>query len=180
MPAVIPIVIENTEKAATSVYVWWRVGTDVGLRLLGIPPASEALTTMNMPEKKTAAKRQHRVLIVDDERPIRELLARFLTKRGFDVDIAANGKDALEKLYGDKPHLLLIDIQMPIMDGTELMEWVAHLEIHVPVICAMSGVASDEEVANVLRSGVADFFPKPLNLEELLSCIERRLAEVPN
>ena len=132
-----------------------------------------------MPEKETASKKQHRVLIVDDERPIRELLARFLSKRGFDVDIAADGKDALEKLYGDKPHLLLIDIRMPIMGGAELMEWVAHLDIDVPVICAMSGVASDEEVADALRSGVADFFPKPLKLEELLSCIRRRLAEVP-
>ena len=65
---------------------------------------------------------------------------------------------------------------MPIMDGTELMEWVGHFEIQVPVICAISGVATDEEVANVLRSGVADFFPKPLNLEELLVRVRRRLG----
>ena len=133
---------------------------------------------MNMPEKKTASNKQHRVLIVDDEVHIRELLARFLAKHDFDVDIAADGKDALEKLYSVKPHLLLIDIQMPIMDGNELMEWVDHLEIHVPVICAMSGVATDDEVANAQRLGVTDFFPKPLNLKELLSCIQRRLAEI--
>ena len=67
---------------------------------------------------------------------------------------------------------------MPIMDGTELMKWVGHLEIDVPVVCAMSGVATEDEVANALRLGVADFFPKPLNVENLLSCIQSRLAEV--
>ena len=133
---------------------------------------------MNVSSEKTSSERQHRVLIVDDERDIRDLLARLLAKRGFEVAVAENGNDALRKMMGNEPDVLLLDISMPKLNGIELLKFTRDLGRPISVVCAISGVADDAEVDEILTWGATDFFRKPLDLELLVSCIQRRLAEV--
>ena len=135
---------------------------------------------MNMPEKKTASKKHHRVLIVDDERDIRDLLGRLLSEHGFEVAVAEDGIEALKKVRRNEPDVLVLDISMPKLNGIELLKFVRDLGRPISVVCAISGVADDAEVDEVLTWGATDFFRKPLDFELLLSCIQRRLAEVSN
>ena len=132
---------------------------------------------MNLSSEKTSSDCRDRVLIVDDERDIRDLLGRLLSKRGFEVGVAEDGYEALTEIRRNKPAVLLLDICMPELNGVELLKFAADLDLRIPVVCAISGVAGDAEIDEVLTWGATDFFHKPLDLDLLLSCIQRRLAE---
>ena len=130
-----------------------------------------------MAEKETASDKQPLVLVADDEPDIRHLLARFLSDRGFEVATAENGYDALGTIRRIDPDVLLLDISMPVMNGIELLRFAGDLQLGMPIVIAVSGVASEAEVSEVLRLGATDFFAKPVDLKSLLSCIESRLNE---
>ena len=105
--------------------------------------------------------------MVDDEPSIRNLLQRFLSRRGFDVEVAANGEEALERTSNHPPDILVMDLYMPKVNGHEVLKRIKENNIDVGVICTISGYASDDDARECLRLGAADHLGKPLDLKQL-------------
>jgi DNA-binding response OmpR family regulator len=107
-----------------------------------------------------------RVLVVDDEPDARELLSEFLTAKGYAVLTASNGEEALRKLKEDRPHLILLDIRMPKMDGLETLRRVREIDHEVGVIM-VTAVNEEETGRQALKLGAFDYITKPLDLKYL-------------
>jgi len=116
------------------------------------------------------------VLVVDDEASARSTLAELLKGEGYTVDTAADGFKALGKLEQLSPSLVLSDLNMPGMDGVELLRKLkeAHPELPVVLMTAFGGV---ETAVSAMREGASDYLTKPLNLDELLIVVERALEQ---
>lgn len=115
------------------------------------------------------------VLIIEDERAIREELADFLREEGFSCVLAATGQEGIERVDGRDFEAILLDIRLPDMTGIEVLRRLRHLtpESHVLIMTAHPSV---DTVVAALRLGAVDYVTKPLILEELLQKI-RRLIE---
>ncbi len=108
-----------------------------------------------------------RALVVDDEPLIRDLLTRFLSRRGFAVVAMSDGEEALEDLRNTRSDLLLLDILLPKIDGLGVLESIRDEDIEVGTIWTITGKADDESVKKSLELGAAEVFTKPLNLSHL-------------
>ena len=108
-----------------------------------------------------------RILVVDDEPEIRNLLARFFGRLGCEVDTAANGEEALEVMRRERPDVLLLDLRMPQLDGLGVLEQIRSENLDVGPIWAISGYASDHEAKRAMHLGATDFINKPLDLQYL-------------
>ncbi len=109
-----------------------------------------------------------RILVVDDDRAVRESLRRSLTFNGYEVDMAADGAQALGQIAAVRPDALVLDVMMPRMGGLEACRALRATGDDVPilVLTARDGVA--DRVAG-LDAGADDYLPKPFALEELLA-----------
>lgn len=117
-----------------------------------------------------------RILVVDDEIGIRELLSEILYDEGHTVELAENAAQARAARLRRRPDLVLLDIWMPDTDGVSLLkEWAAHGLLDMPVIM-MSGHATVDTAVEATRIGAADFLEKPITLQKLLKTIETVLA----
>jgi DNA-binding response OmpR family regulator len=114
----------------------------------------------------------HTVLVVEDEREIRELLRRYLTRAGLSVLVAATGADALLKLEEVRPDLVLLDLGLPDIDGVEILERAAP-KIPVIVLTARAGVP--DRIAG-LRAGADDYVVKPFSPTEVVLRVQAVLA----
>ena len=110
-----------------------------------------------------------RILIVDDEKPIRNLLRITLTNAGYFCDTAEDGNKALQKIDNGKYHLILLDVMMPAISGFELLEYIRPLEIPVIFLTAKSAVS---DRVKGLRMGAEDYIVKPFEIAELLARVE--------
>jgi DNA-binding response OmpR family regulator len=116
-----------------------------------------------------------RILVVDDEPEVRQLMEHFLTERGYEVSIAENGQLALAALDTFKPDVVLLDMHMPVMDGLETLKQLAVRSPSLPVI--MVTVNDDvDTTTNLLQMGAADYVPKPFNLDYLEQAINIQLS----
>ncbi len=121
------------------------------------------------------SKHNTKVLIVDDEPDIRQLVYEILKDEGYQVAMAENAQVARELKQSDQPDLILLDIWMPDTDGiTLLKEWVSDGVLNVPIIM-MSGHGTIETAVEATRLGAYDFLEKPLSLAKLLLVVERGL-----
>jgi CheY-like chemotaxis protein len=113
-----------------------------------------------------------RILIVDDEMTIRELLTDLLTDEGYAVSSAPNGVRALELLTRDMPDLVIMDVMMPEMDGREVLRRMkaSPALCQIPVIIMSAAVSVDRP-----DSTAQAFLAKPFDLHELLDSIDRIL-----
>lgn len=121
-----------------------------------------------------------RVLVVDDDPEIREVIGLVLDAEGLDVDYACNGADALEKLaLQPRTSLILLDLMMPRMTGAELVQRLRGdpLLASVPVL-VLSGDANAKEIATTL--GVAGFLGKPVELAALTRAVSETLSRSPD
>ncbi len=116
-----------------------------------------------------------RVLVVDDEQHIRNSLATWFREEGYDVSVAASGKDALATLAREATHILLVDIKMPGMDGLELQRKVRELAPDATIII-MTAYASVETAVQALKEGAYDYIVKPFD-PEAVSRLVRKAAE---
>jgi DNA-binding response OmpR family regulator len=116
-----------------------------------------------------------RILVVDDEPEVRQLMEQFLTLRGYEVRLAENGQLALAALDTFTADVVLLDMHMPVMDGLETLKRLAARSPSLPVI--MVTVNDDiETTANLLQLGAADYVPKPFNLDYLEQAINIQLS----
>jgi DNA-binding response OmpR family regulator len=107
-----------------------------------------------------------RVLVVDDEPDFIELLREFLTVKGYEVIAASNGEEALRKVKEDRPHLILLDVRMPKMNGLEVLKQVREIDHEVGVIM-VTAVNEEETGRQALKLGAFDYITKPLDLKYL-------------
>jgi signal transduction histidine kinase/DNA-binding response OmpR family regulator len=117
-----------------------------------------------------------RILLTEDNRVNQTLATRLLAKQGHTVVIAANGREALAKLGQESFHLVLMDVQMPEMDGFEATAIIRAREketgAHIPIV-AMTARAMRGDREKCFDSGMDDYVSKPVNLAELSGAIER-------
>jgi DNA-binding response OmpR family regulator len=114
-----------------------------------------------------------RILIVDDDAEIRLLLNELLSRAGFQVEEAVDGKSALRKLFETPPALVILDVTMPEMDGYQTLERIRDLS-DVPVIMLTARTQELERVRG-LSSGADDYVPKPFGRQELLARVQALL-----
>jgi len=115
-----------------------------------------------------------KVLVVDDEEVIREILADFLTMEGFYVRTAEDGSGALVELSRDRFDLVLSDLKMPNMGGLELLGAIRKHTPHVVTII-MTGFGTVETAIEAMKQGAYDYVLKPFKVEEVVHTIRRGL-----
>ncbi|RDI51760.1 response regulator transcription factor [Nocardia mexicana] len=109
-----------------------------------------------------------RILVVDDDRAVRESLRRSLTFNGYTVDLAVDGVDALDKVGAQRPDALVLDVMMPRLDGLEVCRRLRSTGDDLPILVLTARDSVSERVAG-LDAGADDYLPKPFALEELLA-----------
>ena len=108
------------------------------------------------------------ILIVDDEMKSRELLSRVLGGSGWDVITANNGRDALEKIKISRPHVIVLDMTMPEMDGFEVARSLkSNPEYRTIPILAATGLCSWGDRQRCLAAGCDDYVAKPFTVQQL-------------
>jgi DNA-binding response OmpR family regulator len=116
----------------------------------------------------------HKILVVDDEEAVCKDISRYLSTKGYDVVTANNGIDAISKASADKPDLILLDINMPQMNGIECLRKIKELNKDALVI--MATVATDIDIAKeAINSGALDYITKPFDLDTLQAAITTHL-----
>jgi signal transduction histidine kinase/CheY-like chemotaxis protein len=119
---------------------------------------------------------EYRILIVEDQMENWLLLRRLLEGVGFQVRVAGNGADGVEMFQTWRPHLIWMDIRMPIMDGLEATQRIRTLDGGRDVkIAALTASVFKEERDNVIAAGMDDFIRKPYRSEEIFGCLARQL-----
>ena len=117
------------------------------------------------------------ILIVDDEKDIRESLGDILIDEGFNVFLAKNASVAIKYKKKQKIDLILLDIWMPDIDGISLLKsWAKNKEINCPVLM-MSGHGTIDTAIEATKIGATDFLEKPISLQKLLKSISGALKK---
>ncbi|PSF36120.1 hypothetical protein C7H19_14050 [Aphanothece hegewaldii CCALA 016] len=122
----------------------------------------------------------YRILIVDDRSENRDLLVQLFNHVGFETATASNGEEAISSWQSWQPHLIWMDIRMPIMDGYEAIRRIRHLEkqsqtSHQTYIIALTASAFDEQQTEILKAGADDFVSKPFQEALLFEKISQYL-----
>jgi putative nucleotidyltransferase with HDIG domain len=121
-------------------------------------------------------EKPNRILVVDDEQAIRDVLSEGLTESGYECDIACDGTEALVKLQGNGFNLVVSDIDMPEMDGVQLLQEIKKTHPDTEVIM-VTGVVDVDTAINSIRLGANDYLTKPFNLAEVRITVERALEK---
>ncbi|EKO37952.1 MAG: PAS domain S-box [Solidesulfovibrio magneticus str. Maddingley MBC34] len=121
----------------------------------------------------------HTVLLVEDERINRLTTGRALSRLGYNVLEAINGQEALQVLSREQADIILMDIQMPVMDGIECTHHIRHGEVpglskRIPVV-ALTAYASEKDRERFLRLGMNDYLSKPHSIDQLAEVLEANL-----
>ncbi len=111
-----------------------------------------------------------KVLAIDDDVALLDFYRQFLTERGHEVLLARNGREGLEVIAEQHPDVVLVDLQMPVMDGREFLKAVdASADRKLPVIV----LSSERSVTETERAPTRAFLPKPFRFDELRRLIEQ-------
>ena len=124
-----------------------------------------------------SALKHKRILCIEDETEMIDLIRLILSRRGFQVVGAAGGIEGLEMIRQEKPDLILLDLMMPDMDGWEVYQQMkADEEIRsIPVIVVTAKAQSIDKVLGLHIAKVDDYIAKPFSPQELLSSVEKVL-----
>ena len=120
------------------------------------------------------AKKEARILVVDDEKQVADVLVDYLSNLGYQTVAAYSGYDALSKFKDGDFQLIITDLKMPDIDGMDLLEMVKGWDKRAMVI-VITGYGTIESAVEAITKGAYDFIPKPFKMEELEIIIERAL-----
>lgn len=119
-----------------------------------------------------------KILLIEDEQMIQELLTFNLTREGYDVKVAGDGKKGLEMVYSERPDLIILDVMLPVLDGYEVCKTIRgnNESAKLPIIMLS---ARDEVTDKVigLELGADDYVTKPFSTRELLARVKARFRE---
>jgi two-component system, OmpR family, response regulator MprA len=119
-----------------------------------------------------------RILVVDDDRAVRESLRRSLQFNGYTVALAGDGQQAMEVLAMQRPDAMVLDVMMPRVDGLEVCRRLRGIGDDLPILVLTARDAVSDRVAG-LDAGADDYLPKPFALEELLARLRALLRRSP-
>lgn len=123
-----------------------------------------------------------RILIVDDEDDIREFIGYNLRREGYEIYTASNGKEAVEIATSTRPHLIILDMMMPVMDGRQACEQLRKIpELNETIIVFLSAVQEEQYQIESYLAGADDYITKPVSMKVLCSrvnAIMKRLKPV--
>ena len=120
---------------------------------------------------------KHRILIADDDESARSGLAALLTMWGYEVQEAVDGKDALERAPGFRPHVVIADMIMPVIDGIGLLKPLA-ASVPEAAVILLTAHGSIETAVSAMREGAYDYTTKPVDPRRLRVLVERALEKV--
>lgn len=144
----------------------------------GPPPANSprqaGRKTHGALKSNSDAPQPARVLIVDDERNIRESLAKVLKSEGYEVSLAENGQQALTTYEPDRTDLVLLDLNMPVKNGWDALNEMFALNPHQAVIII---TGKSPQLSWATQTGIGTLIEKPIDMSVLLDCMKRVLAE---
>ncbi len=135
--------------------------------------AAVAAPAAPVPRPSTSAR--PRVLVVDDEASIRDLLSKTLTMSDYDVDTAPDGRSALERMRLYPYDLLITDLRMPGMDGLAVIREARRYKADLPVI-VITGFSTEASAIDALNLGVAGYLTKPFRVPQVLSKAAKALG----
>jgi len=124
---------------------------------------------------RTASGRP-RILVVDDEASIRDLLSKTLALAEYDVDVAPDGRSALERLRLYPYDLLIADLKMPGMDGLSVIREAKRLKTDLPVII-ITGYSTEASAIEAVNLGVAGYLTKPFRVPQVLAAAAKAIGE---
>jgi len=139
-------------------------------------PRGERAASAAVADRPQARDGRSRVLVVDDESSIRELLQKTLALAEYDVDTAPDGRAALERLRLGNYDLLIADLKMPGMDGLTLIREARRLKEDLPVII-ITGFSTESSAIEAVNLGVAGYLTKPFRVPQVLAAAARALGE---
>jgi CheY-like chemotaxis protein len=116
-----------------------------------------------------------KILVIDDEQGIRDLLDTLLQRKGYDVVLAASGQKGLELLRREQPDVIVLDLKMPGMDGLTVLQQIRSFDPKKPVII-LTGAGTPETEQKVRALGVAEFVKKEFSLHRLGDALKRLLV----
>ncbi len=117
-----------------------------------------------------------KILVVEDEPENRLLIGMILTTEGYQVIPAVDGADALARLAGDRPDLILLDLMMPQMNGFEVLERLRADPATAPVpVIVLTALAQERDIAHAVSCGAQGYVIKPFEPDELLKRIKQTL-----
>ncbi|MGA3190516.1 MAG: response regulator [Bryobacteraceae bacterium] len=141
--------------------------------------ATETAKSPVPPAGLAAARPVTRILIVDDSEFNVVLVKAYLRHSAFEIEVAENGKIGVDKVISNRPHLVLMDLQMPVMGGLEatraIRDWEAGNHLRPIPILALTAHASGDGAVNSLEAGCSEHLTKPIKKATLLSAISRHL-----
>ena len=124
----------------------------------------------------TPGNARPRVLVVDDEASIRDLLAKTLALAEYDVDVAPDGRSALERMRLYPYDLLIADLKMPGMDGLTVIREAKRYKADLPVII-ITGFSTESSAIEAVNLGVAGYLTKPFRVPQVLAAAAKALGE---
>jgi len=121
-----------------------------------------------------------KVLIVDDNRDLRRILAKFLQSRGYETSEAASGREAIDAAIANKPNLILLDLNLSDMKGTDAVQAIRKhpRTAHVPII-GCSAYSETEFREEALRAGMVYYLQKPFSLARFMTVVEQLACSEP-
>ena len=128
------------------------------------------------PARQAASGGRPRVLVVDDESTIRDLLSKTLALAEYDVDMAPDGRTALDRLRVIPYDLLITDLKMPGVDGLTVIREARRLKADLPVII-ITGFSTESSAIEAVNLGVAGYLTKPFRVPQVLAAAARALGE---
>ncbi|MGH9371821.1 MAG: response regulator [Vicinamibacterales bacterium] len=159
-----------------------RVGRQWRFRKRDIDAWLESQRPRNLRPAPAAARAQApatgrpRVLVVDDEASIRELLSKTLALAEYDVDLAPDGRNALERLRIIPYDLLITDLRMPGVDGLTVIREARRLKADIPVII-ITGYSTEASAIEAVNLGVSGYLTKPFRVPRVLAAAAKALGE---
>ena len=116
-----------------------------------------------------------RILVIDDEKNIRFMIAQCLEQEGYVVELAVDGEHGLEKSAVSEYDLVLLDIKLPGMDGVEVLHQMREIHIELPVIM-ITAHGTIETAVETMKLGAVDYLQKPFTPDEIIAVVERVMA----
>ncbi len=119
-----------------------------------------------------------KILVVEDNRDMREFIQEILMERGYKVTPAANGQEALDRLEETVFHIIVSDLKMPVMDGITLLDKINARNVFKPFVILITAFGDIEDAVRLINRGAYDYIIKPFKMEQLMIAVRKAVVEL--